>query len=243
MWPHNASGSRTRSCLRPRKAGRSQPLTGETPFRGARTRSAPILGPRLALVAEPPAGPLHGRPRFPKRFHARRSLHLRMSCPLESPNVSGADRLSPVSIVPSSFGHGSRTKAPSLHRRYPASPVLRASPPPRRPRLALTGSRLTRATPPAGLPVLLPSPSCPQATATTPAEPVGACVARFPTAASLPRISGGSASALPQIIHHTNIKWESVPAMSSRIRGLRDTHRKRSRAAVGETLSWFSTPP
>ena len=46
-----------------------------------------------------------------------------------------------------------------------------------------------------------------------------------------------------QIIHHTNIKWESVPAMSSRIRGLRDTHRKRSRAAVGETLSWFSTPP
>ena len=47
----------------------------------------------------------------------------------------------------------------------------------------------------------------------------------------------------PQIIHHTNIKWESVPAMSSRIRGLRDTHRKRSRAAVGETLSWFSTPP
>ena len=46
-----------------------------------------------------------------------------------------------------------------------------------------------------------------------------------------------------QIIHHENIKWESVPAMSSRIRGLRDTHRKRSRAAVGETLSWFSTPP
>ena len=46
-----------------------------------------------------------------------------------------------------------------------------------------------------------------------------------------------------QIIHHANIKWESVPAMSSRIRGLRDTHRKRSRAAVGETLSWFSTPP
>ena len=48
---------------------------------------------------------------------------------------------------------------------------------------------------------------------------------------------------VPQIIHHANIKWESVPAMSSRIRGLRDTHRKRSRAAVGETLSWFSTPP
>ena len=55
---------------------------------------------------------------------------------------------------------------------------------------------------------------------------------------------GSDASCKPsQIIHHTNIKWESVPAMSSRIRGLRDTHRKRSRAAVGETLSWFSTPP
>ena len=35
------------------------------------------------------------------------------------------------------------------------------------------------------------------AAASTPAEPVGALVARFPTAVSLPRIIGGSASALP----------------------------------------------
>ena len=35
------------------------------------------------------------------------------------------------------------------------------------------------------------------AAASTPAEPVGARVARFPTAVSLPRINGGSASALP----------------------------------------------
>ena len=52
-------------------------------------------------------------------------------------------------------------------------------------------------TPPTGLPVLLLSPSCTHAAATTPAEPVGARVARFPTAVSLPRNNGGSASALP----------------------------------------------
>ena len=54
---------------------------------------------------------------------------------------------------------------------------------------------MARATPPAGLPVLRPFPSSTRAAATTPAEPVGARVARFPTAGSLPRISGGSASA------------------------------------------------
>ena len=96
-----------------------------------------------------------------------------------------------------SFPHPSSPEAPSLHRNYPASPVLRASPPPRRPRLTLTGSRLTRATPPAGLPVLPLSPSYPHAIANTPAEPDGARVARFPSAGSLPRILGGSASALP----------------------------------------------
>ena len=43
--------------------------------------------------------PPQGRPhRFPKRFHACKSLHLCMSCPLESLNVSGAYRLSPVSV-------------------------------------------------------------------------------------------------------------------------------------------------
>ena len=42
---------------------------------------------------------------------------------------------------PSPFGHRSSPEAPSLHRHYPASPVLRASPPPCRPSLPLTGSR------------------------------------------------------------------------------------------------------
>ena len=39
----------------------------------------------------------------------------------------------------------SRTEAPSLRRRYPVSPVLRASPSPRQPRLVLAVSRLARA--------------------------------------------------------------------------------------------------
>ena len=68
---------------------------------------------------------------------------------------------------------------------------------PDRPDLTLAGCPLARATPPAGLPVLRPSPSSTRAAASTPAEPVGAPVARFPTAGSLPRYSGGSASALP----------------------------------------------
>ena len=43
--------------------------------------------------------------------------------------------------------------------------------------------------------MLRPLPPSTRAAATTPAEPVGARVARFPTAGSLPRIPGGSASA------------------------------------------------
>ena len=45
--------------------------------------------------------------------------------------------------------------------------------------------------------MLRPFPSSMRAATNTPAEPVGARVARFPTAGSLPRVSGGSASALP----------------------------------------------
>ena len=102
------------------------------------------------------------------------------------------------------FGH-SREPAPFRHRFH-----LRSLPPPAlpgflgtygplrhpdRPDLTLAGCPLARATPPAGLPVLRPIPSSTRAAAITPAEPVGARVARFPTAGSLPRIPGGSASA------------------------------------------------
>ena len=48
-------------------------------------------------------------------------------------------------MSPASLLRPSRTEAPSLRRRYPASPVLRASPSPRRPRLVLAVSRLARA--------------------------------------------------------------------------------------------------
>ena len=48
----------------------------------------------------------------------------------------------------SPFGHRSSPEAPSLHRHYPASSVIRASPPPCRPNLSLAGCRLARATPP-----------------------------------------------------------------------------------------------
>ena len=46
-----------------------------------------------------------------------------------------------------------------------------------------------------GLPVLRSLSSSMRAAANTPAESVGACVARFPTGGSLPRYQGGSASA------------------------------------------------
>ena len=67
---------------------------------------------------------------------------------------------------------------------------------PERPGLTLAGCRLARATPPPRLPVLRPSPSSMRAAANTPAERAGACVARFPARGSLPRVAGGSASAL-----------------------------------------------
>ena len=51
--------------------------------------------------------------------------------------------------------------------------------------------------PPTGLPVLLPFPSSMRAAVTTPAEVAGALVARFPANGGLPRILGGSASAIP----------------------------------------------
>ena len=84
-----------------------------------------------------------------------------------------------------------------LDRHYPASSVVRASPPPWRPGLAPHGVPVCACTSPTGLPVLRPSPSCMRAAANTPAEPASALVARFPADGSLPRFTGGSASALP----------------------------------------------
>ncbi len=64
------------------------------------------------------------------------------------------------------------------------------------PGLSLTGFRLAvtlgHAT---GFPVLHRSSSFMHAVATTPAEPLGACFARFPNGGSLPQLESGSASA------------------------------------------------
>ena len=64
---------------------------------------------------------------------------------------------------PSSFQHPSTPEAPFLDRNYPASSVVRASPPPWRPGLPLTGFRLTRAHHRQGFPccVLFPLPCMP----------------------------------------------------------------------------------
>ncbi len=70
----------------------------------------------------------------------------------------------------SSLRHPSTPEAPFLDGHYPASSVLRASPPPCRPGLPLAGFRLPRATAPTGLPVLLRIPSSTRADAPTPAE-------------------------------------------------------------------------
>ena len=97
--------------------------------------------------------------------HARRFAEYRLATPchsmhriesLEIPSLShvapsGVSERSPEllglrqSPCPCLLVTLSRTEAPSLHRRYPASPVLRASPPPRRPKLVLADSRLARA--------------------------------------------------------------------------------------------------
>ena len=81
-----------------------------------------------------------------------------------------------------------------LHRHYPASSLLRASPPPRRPGLAL-----------AGFPSRLPPLPCSASRAScaflrcmpsfyTPVELRGALVASLPPQCCLPRLLGGSAS-------------------------------------------------
>ena len=132
-------------------------------------REAHVLpGPYLVLAAQPLAKPLDP---------------LRASSPshrsLEIPSLSHvAPSGVPEPALPGFCGTASLS----------ATPPAQAGP---------RGFSVGACTPPTGLPVLLLSPSCTHATANTPAEPAGACVACFPTAASLPRINGGSASALP----------------------------------------------
>ena len=69
------------------------------------------------------------------------------------------------------FPHLSTPEVPSLRRRYPASPVVRTSPPPCPARPAPYGVPVGACTPPPGLPVLLRLPSPIHADTTTPAGP------------------------------------------------------------------------
>ena len=140
-----------------------------------------------------PAPAPRGRPRLPSLSHATPAG---VSEPF--PELGGS-RQSPGSLSP--FRRSSRPEAPSLRRHYPASPVLRASPPPCRPKLALAGSRWTRArhrqgfpgcscAPLARMPPPLPRRRRPASVRSPPSSVAS------PVAGSLPRDSGGSASAL-----------------------------------------------
>ena len=89
------------------------------------------------------------------------------------------------------------TEAPSLHRHYPASLVLRASRHPIRPSLTLAGCRLIVSYDHRiGLPVLRPVYLCLHAVTTAPAVTVESVRSYSSTGISLPRKSGGSAPAL-----------------------------------------------
>ena len=96
---------------------------------------------------------------------------------------------SPLSASLSNQGSFPPPALPGLCGNTSPSVTLPAQPAPR-------GGPVGRATPPTGLPVLLPSPSSMRAAANTPAEPAGARVARFPADGSLPLNRAGSASAL-----------------------------------------------
>ena len=96
----------------------------------------------------------------------------------------------PLSASLSNQGSFPRPALPGISGTTSPSATLPPQPAPR-------GIPVGACTPPAGLPVLLPSPSSMRAAVTTPAEPADAPVARFPAGGSLPSNSGGSASALP----------------------------------------------
>ena len=95
----------------------------------------------------------------------------------------------PLSVSLSNQGSFPPPALPGLRGTTSPSATLPARPAPR-------GVPVGMCAPPTGLPVLLPPPSSMRAAATTPAEPAGAYVAHFPARGSLPRKTGGSASAL-----------------------------------------------
>ena len=159
------------------QADHGDPGRLESPEHNDRTRTACVRTYRLTL----PLG--KGRiPSPPRSMQQRFSEAVRLS-PVPTSLPPSCAALEPRPLPSADITRLPRYYGPLRH--------------PLRPDLTLAGCRLARATPPAGLPVLRPFPSSMRAAATTPAEPAGACVARYPAAGSLPCISGGSASTLP----------------------------------------------
>ena len=108
--------------------------------------------------------------------------------PESSPSSRGPGIATPAGLLPSVIApHLRSLSSTGITRRLQSYGPLRH---PDRPSLPLTGFRLVRATPPTGLPVLLPSPSSMRAAANTPAGPAGALVAHWPVAA-FPNVPAG----------------------------------------------------
>ena len=99
--------------------------------------------------------------------------------PESLPSTRGPGVATPASLLPSVIApHLRSLSSTGITRRHQSYGPLRH---PDRPGLPLAGVRLARATPPTGLPVLRPFPSCMHAAATTPAEPAGARVRSLPS--------------------------------------------------------------
>ena len=173
-----ASGSPVGSCLS---------------HNGAPVRSGPSRYRRLCVAPAPrsctasPAVPLSDLP--PSLFTPRRHRAAKPASPAPSLTpcdasglsaLSGGDRRQSHSRGPSPLRHLSTPEAPFLDGRYPASSVLRASPPPCRPSLPLAGSRSPRARHRQGFPCCyafhLPCMPAPIPRR----KPAGAFVALFP---------------------------------------------------------------
>ena len=180
QWDH---APRTRTPGRFREAG------GRTLPTHLRTRHGfrSAFPSRLRRTPEPVYASMASNP-----YGSTPSL-MHVMLPESSPSSRGPGIATPASLLPSVIApHLRPLSSTGITRRHQSYGPLRH---PDRPGLPLAGVRLARATPPTGLPVLRPSPSCMRAAAITPAEPAGALVARFPADGSLPRIVGGSASA------------------------------------------------
>ncbi len=121
------------------------------------------------------------------------------------------------------FLRPSLTEAPSLRRSYPASSVVRTSPPPIRPGLALASCPLIPTAITAGASRVAPSPLCLHAVATTPAGPmepirsllshqlrpspdyswVGSCIISFEACSAFTRVTTCRLTKLPYATLYT----------------------------------------